>query len=399
MSTAVQFRGGTTAQHASFTGAPREITVDTTTHTVVVHDGVTPGGHPLLPASQNVFLKADYSTVAFSKTGAQTLTLKVGTVYATGGQLYRSVAPVPVTMPTLAAGTDYAIFANPNGSLQAVADPFSSRATPPQPGSRQIGGFHFGLVAPSTTVAGGAFATSGTGMRWAQADVNRIAGINEFSVWDLCFRATGEQHGMALDPYTNLFGAIYFCGTEHIANGISKYNTDIASGTVLPKIPLAYGGNGTSKYTALNWWAASEIAHSHGCRLMFEREFSSAAYGVTENQSLGGAASTVPATIRQAGYTSRIGLEQATGHQYTWGQDSSFISGTGAVGWVDQNGGRGQIYLMNPVGLARVRLGGHRNEAEHSGSQSSNWYNYPWSSSWRNSLRAASDLKISNGIG
>ena len=47
MSTQVQHRRGTTVQHASFTGAAGEITVDTTKNTAVVHDGLTPGGIPL----------------------------------------------------------------------------------------------------------------------------------------------------------------------------------------------------------------------------------------------------------------------------------------------------------------------------------------------------------------
>lgn len=47
MSTAVQLRRGTTAQHAGFTGAVGEVTVDTDKDTVVVHDGATAGGHPL----------------------------------------------------------------------------------------------------------------------------------------------------------------------------------------------------------------------------------------------------------------------------------------------------------------------------------------------------------------
>lgn len=48
MSTAVQFRRGTTAEHSTFTGAVGEITVDTTKDTAVVHDGTLAGGHPLL---------------------------------------------------------------------------------------------------------------------------------------------------------------------------------------------------------------------------------------------------------------------------------------------------------------------------------------------------------------
>lgn len=47
MSTQVQRRKGTTAQHASFTGASAELTVDTTKNTVVVHNGSTAGGFPL----------------------------------------------------------------------------------------------------------------------------------------------------------------------------------------------------------------------------------------------------------------------------------------------------------------------------------------------------------------
>ena len=48
MSKLLQLRGGTTSEHSSFTGAVREVTVDTTKDTLVVHDGSTAGGHALL---------------------------------------------------------------------------------------------------------------------------------------------------------------------------------------------------------------------------------------------------------------------------------------------------------------------------------------------------------------
>ena len=48
MATQVQFRGGSTAQNNAFTGASKELTVDTDKDVVVVHDGSTPGGHPLM---------------------------------------------------------------------------------------------------------------------------------------------------------------------------------------------------------------------------------------------------------------------------------------------------------------------------------------------------------------
>ena len=48
MATQVQFRGGTTTEHSSFNGVAREVTVDTTKKTLVVQDGSTNGGFPLL---------------------------------------------------------------------------------------------------------------------------------------------------------------------------------------------------------------------------------------------------------------------------------------------------------------------------------------------------------------
>lgn len=75
MSTQIQYRRGSSAQTASFTGALGEITVDTTNKVVVVHDGSTLGG---------------FSGV--STTASQTLTNKTlsspvvtGTVTANGG--------------------------------------------------------------------------------------------------------------------------------------------------------------------------------------------------------------------------------------------------------------------------------------------------------------------------
>lgn len=61
MATQVQIRRGTTAEHATFTGAVAELTVDTDKDVVVVHDGTTAGGHPLIKASE-VVRTSDIST-------------------------------------------------------------------------------------------------------------------------------------------------------------------------------------------------------------------------------------------------------------------------------------------------------------------------------------------------
>ena len=48
MAKLLKLRGGTTSQHGSFTGADREVTIDTDKETLVVHDGSTAGGHSLM---------------------------------------------------------------------------------------------------------------------------------------------------------------------------------------------------------------------------------------------------------------------------------------------------------------------------------------------------------------
>jgi hypothetical protein len=68
MATQVQWRGGSTAEHAAFTGAAREVTVDTQKQTLVLHDGSTAGGRPLL--------REDGSNAALSLGSAGTPSLK-----------------------------------------------------------------------------------------------------------------------------------------------------------------------------------------------------------------------------------------------------------------------------------------------------------------------------------
>lgn len=68
MATQVQWRGGSTAEHATFTGAAREVTVDTQKQTLVLHDGSTAGGRALL--------REDGSNAALALGSAGTPSLK-----------------------------------------------------------------------------------------------------------------------------------------------------------------------------------------------------------------------------------------------------------------------------------------------------------------------------------
>ncbi len=74
MAKQLQLRSGTTTEHNTFTGAVGEVTVDTTKDTLVVHDGVTAGGHPVATRAN-----ADGTVSLIKKDGTS-----AGTINATG---------------------------------------------------------------------------------------------------------------------------------------------------------------------------------------------------------------------------------------------------------------------------------------------------------------------------
>lgn len=76
MATQVQFRRGTTAETAAFTGSIGEVTVDTVKHTCVVHDASQVGGYPLL--------REDGTNAAFSLGSLSSCALKFASDPNTG---------------------------------------------------------------------------------------------------------------------------------------------------------------------------------------------------------------------------------------------------------------------------------------------------------------------------
>ena len=54
MATELQFRRGTSGDHSSFIGAQSEVTHDTDRNALVVHDGSTPGGHPVARFDESI---------------------------------------------------------------------------------------------------------------------------------------------------------------------------------------------------------------------------------------------------------------------------------------------------------------------------------------------------------
>jgi hypothetical protein len=71
MATTLKLRRGTTTQHATFTGALGEVTVDTDKDVVVVHDGSTAGGFPALRAGAGASVSSltNSGNITFTGTG------------------------------------------------------------------------------------------------------------------------------------------------------------------------------------------------------------------------------------------------------------------------------------------------------------------------------------------
>lgn len=94
MATELKLRRGTTAQHATFTGAAGEVTVDTDKNILVVHDGSTSGGFPVtggvvgsvalfaFNSAPDGWLKANGAAV--SRTIYADLFSAIGTTFGTG---------------------------------------------------------------------------------------------------------------------------------------------------------------------------------------------------------------------------------------------------------------------------------------------------------------------------
>lgn len=337
--------------------------------------GKVPTGQLPALASDGLFYKADPTAVAFTKTGAGTATIKAGTKIAVVGTVVTFASDTAITMPSLTAGTDYAVWLKDDATIQATTN-FTS--APGAGNWRKIGGFHYAPGGNAAAVAGG----------------DTTPAINAYSLWDVKFRpACPDPRGMTLVA-DSFWSDIYLLGVDHLTNGTSKYNVTIADGSSPPKIPTKFGGNGSTAYSTLNWWEANEVLQSWGKRSPSYDEFAALAYGTTEATSTGG--SDVPTTGASATgftnawnkFTSKWGAIQATGNLYIWGAE--FGGGAAGAAWTSNTGGRGDTYQMENA----VILGGAWGSASNAGSRCSYWNYSPTSSSGNIGARGVCDHLI-----
>ena len=319
-------------------------------------------------STRTLFSKADTQSVAFTKTAAGTAQLKAGTYIDVSGTLLTFASATAIVMPTLTAGTDYAIYACTDGTVRADAS-FSAPSGYTSTTSRKIGGFHYAPGGNASARAGG----------------DTTPAINEYSLWDLKFKPSSpDPRGMVLVA-DGFWADIYLLGVDHLTNGTSKYNVTIADGSSPPKIPTKFGGNGTTAYGSLNWWEAAEVLRSHGKRPPTYDEFAALAFGTTEATSGG----TDPgSTILRAAYTSKWGAMLASGNMWQWGAE--FGGGAAGAAWTANTGGRGSTYQMENAAI----FGGNWVDTSNSGSRCSSWFFSPTNSIYDIGSRGVCDLLV-----
>ena len=106
MAKLLKLRRGTTTQHASFTGAEGEVTIDTTKDTAVIHDGSTQGGRPLAREDMN-------------NVSSATVAGRLGTGSLATTKLAAGALPTNVTVATANLGTT-GVSAGTYGSATAI---------------------------------------------------------------------------------------------------------------------------------------------------------------------------------------------------------------------------------------------------------------------------------------
>jgi len=155
MATQVQIRRGTTAQHAAFTGAAGEVTVDTDKGTVVIHNGSTAGGFPAL--------REDASNSALALGSAGTPSLKFTGDTNTGIYSPGADQVAISTNGTQRLTTDTAAVT----STLPVVHPLGAAATP---SLTFTGDLNTGIYSPGADQV--AVATGGTGRLFVDASGN-----------------------------------------------------------------------------------------------------------------------------------------------------------------------------------------------------------------------------------
>ncbi len=250
------------------------------------------------------------------------------------------------------AGKDFYIYAcNSDSPTPTIL--FSNNSSAPSgytsANSRLIGGFHCLCVSvgtiPGHTLTG-----------YAAGD------ILPASVWDLKWKPRSAPEGMVYSAAANIWVDIY------LMSGAGTSTLSVNGGTISNN---------------RNWMDFVDDAGAVGKRLLRDREFQLIAAGCNEGTNIAGSGDPVTT----GGHTdtagrrmiSNIGCEDCAGVVWQWLDEQSYqYASTATFGWVDQTGGKGQLYLQGATADAKLAAGGHWFNGSFCGSRSRAVDCYRW---------------------
>ncbi|MGE3549636.1 MAG: hypothetical protein AB7I29_07030 [Geobacter sp.] len=312
--------------------------------------------------SPYAFFKLDSASVAFTKTGAQTISIKAGTYVMVGSTMVSWSVATAVVMPTHAIGTDYYIYACTDGTVRADANATSPTGYDTT-NSRKIGGYHYGRIRNTLTVT----------------DV--AVEIVPRSLWDLTYRPKCNPDGM-IDVYGNghLWADIYQAAVDSAITLTSGVLTAGSAKSIYNGTPLT-GTEGLHGYNFI------ELAKNSGKRLMSYQEWLAVAHGSpqgNDGDNLNAWSMTTNTGRSTTGQVARAvsfcGACDCVGNVWEWLDEFSNDHTTTAYAWQNVMTGQnvGQLYLPNATGLRQYLAGGAWSRGVFAGSRALVASIYAW---------------------
>jgi len=254
-------------------------------------------------AANGLFSKTDSDKVAWTKTGNGTAETSQIIYVEVGGGVLEIASGTSISMPTFTAGTDYAIWVAPDGTLEADA----SFNVAPTAGGRRIGGFHY---APG----GNASFSLNAG------DGGTTPQINEYSFYDLKWRpSVADPRGLTLVGDGAFWCGIYHLAGDHLVGPPHRHGVNPARDGNPPDLV-----DGSGKYPDAQPMNIFESLWYHGFRTPRVEDFQLLAFGTNEAASRGSDPGTtgLPGGSTDAQFTSHWGVFQSTGVIRLWSNDS-----------------------------------------------------------------------------
>ena len=259
-------------------------------------------------SSAGVFAKSDTQQVAWTKTGNNTAETSTELAIEVNGSVVNVPAGTSISMPTLSAGTDYAIWCAPDGTLEADA----SFTVAPTANGRRVGGFHY---APGGNAS----------FDLDAGDGGTTPQINEYSFYDLKWRpSVADPRGLTLVGDGAFWAGIYLMSANHLTGAVHKYNVDPCRDGNPPRLPDDSGNYPNAEPSNI-----FESLAYHGFRAPDYNEFQLLAYGVDEARSIGGSGPGDTGDVSDRGkdqQTSHWGVFDATGVLRVWGRDHILVT-------------------------------------------------------------------------